>query len=935
VAESQVNIRVGVKGASQLDKLGRLINAVDRAARNALGTVPKAANSIRAFGTSAAAASGGVTTLGAAITAALGPIATITGAIALLGKSFAKAGERQADLLVLEKGLQKFGVAGSQAIDDVIAKANEFGNLTLFTQEDYIKSANILTSFTSIAVSEYERVIGVAGDVAQVVGTDVTSATTQLAKALQEPTTGLTALSRSGIQFSEQQKTLIKSLVESGNQLEAQNLILSEIEKQYGGAAIAAGSEGLAGKIDLLGENFNDLFESIGKALEPLAGPLIDGAAAAVEGFSVIVQSFGQFWQFISDNIFPKFVEALRPVYDTLRDVFEGIDFETIKNIIENTLIRGFEVTAEVIGAAARAFQRLVDFIKASPLAAAINVAVKSAGFLADKFGFTKDTVAQYNKELDAGRTDLDAQKQAAADLANEARLRSEAEAQVALELQKSTEAAVEQSKYSQALLQSEIQIAQAKGDQATASESQIQLNNEVARQRIAEISLQQQTGKLTEEQAEQQETIALLTARTANTVAEIAEQRRQESAALKQLREVTEFIDRAEKNRLAIVDQQLSVTQARAAAETAVNDVLLQQLNRQLDGAKTQEERKSLAQQIYNLTVAQAQIELQAAREQIAANTEKQRIETQAAILKEKQVELAVQLAIAEKRYTAELAKAYDIAVETRLLAQRQLETTIEVGRYQNTVADATFSAKVEAAEFARNMASAEKNTSGTADQMDRLAESTNRAGNLAGLLKTRFGEAANNVLFSAAYAADFNEYTKKGINLQGEFNKLQEKYLRISSKINEEIYKGKVLSAQQQLADLGISEALINQLTATVRNRNSALGGFNVPFAEGGYVTRPTRALIGEGGESEYVIPSSKMDAAMRNYSAGRRGDAVLNMATPQINLTTGPVMQMNGTDYVTKADMTRAMSSAVNQTIQTITSTPALRRRMGVAR
>jgi hypothetical protein len=91
----------------------------------------------------------------------------------------------------------------------------------------------------------------------------------------------------------------------------------------------------------------------------------------------------------------------------------------------------------------------------------------------------------------------------------------------------------------------------------------------------------------------------------------------------------------------------------------------------------------------------------------------------------------------------------------------------------------------------------------------------------------------------------------------------------------------------------------------------------------------------LIGEGGESEYVIPSSKMDAAMRNYSAGRRGDAVLNMATPQINLTTGPVMQMNGTDYVTKADMTRAMSSAVNQTIQTITSTPALRRRMGVAR
>ena len=932
MAESQVNIQVAVKGASQLDKLSNQIFAVDKAAKSAQGAVPKAANSIRAFGTSAKAASGGVATLGAAITAALGPIATITGAIALLGKSFAKAGERQADLLVLEKGLQKFGVAGSQAIDDVIAKANEFGNLTLFTQEDYIQSANILTSFTSIAVSEYERVIGVAGDVAQVIGTDVTSATTQLAKALQEPTTGLTALSRSGIQFNESQKTLIKSLVESGNQLEAQNLILSEIEKQYGGAAIAAGSEGLAGKIDLLGENFNDLFESIGKALEPLAGPLIDGAAAAVEGFSVIVQSFGEFWQFISDNIFPKFVEALRPVYDTLRDVFEGVDFETIKNVIENTLIRGFEVTAATIGAAARAFQRLAEFIKASPLAAAINVAVSAAVSLADKFGFTKDTVAEYNKELEAGRADLDAQKQAAANLANEARLRSEAEAQVALELKKSTEATVDQSKYSQALLQSEIQIAQAREEGAAAYEAQIQLNDEIARQKIAEVSLQQQAGKLTEEQAQQQEVIALLTARTANEVASIAEQRRQESEALKQLREVLDGITSAEKNRSSLVDQQLSLSQARAAAETAVNDVLLQQLNRQLDGAKTQEQRRLLAQQIYNLTVAQAQIELQAAREQIAANTEKQRIETQAAILKEKQVELTVQLAIAEGRYNRELAKAYDIAVQTRLIAERQLQTTIEVGNYQNQIAEATFAAKVEAAGFAANMASAEKSTSGTADQMDRLAQSTSRAGNLAGLLKSQFGEAANNLLFSAAYAAEQNELVKKGVVGFGEYNKLQEKYLKIARDINQEIYRRNILAARSQLEDLGVSSAA---LTAIVRNNNSRSGGFNVPFAEGGYVTRPTQAMIGEGGEPEYVIPSSKMDAAMRNYSAGRRGDAVLSMATPQINLTTGPVMQMNGTDYVTKADMTRAMSSAVNQTIQTITSNPGLRRRMGVAR
>ena len=47
---------------------------------------------------------------------------------------------------------------------------------------------------------------------------------------------------------------------------------------------------------------------------------------------------------------------------------------------------------------------------------------------------------------------------------------------------------------------------------------------------------------------------------------------------------------------------------------------------------------------------------------------------------------------------------------------------------------------------------------------------------------------------------------------------------------------------------------------------------------FAEGGYVTSPTNAIIGEAGESEYVIPSSKMGSAMANYSAGKRGAGVL---------------------------------------------------------
>jgi hypothetical protein len=54
---------------------------------------------------------------------------------------------------------------------------------------------------------------------------------------------------------------------------------------------------------------------------------------------------------------------------------------------------------------------------------------------------------------------------------------------------------------------------------------------------------------------------------------------------------------------------------------------------------------------------------------------------------------------------------------------------------------------------------------------------------------------------------------------------------------------------------------------------------GALKLPgFAEGGFVTRPTTAVVGEGGESEYVIPQSKMSAAMSRYARGARGESVI---------------------------------------------------------
>ena len=71
----------------------------------------------------------------------------------------------------------------------------------------------------------------------------------------------------------------------------------------------------------------------------------------------------------------------------------------------------------------------------------------------------------------------------------------------------------------------------------------------------------------------------------------------------------------------------------------------------------------------------------------------------------------------------------------------------------------------------------------------------------------------------------------------------------------------------------------------------------------------------LVGEGGQSEYIIPENKMALASANYLAGGRGAGIMEGgggggSAPSINITTGPVVEFNGERYVTMRDMERGL-------------------------
>ena len=86
---------------------------------------------------------------------------------------------------------------------------------------------------------------------------------------------------------------------------------------------------------------------------------------------------------------------------------------------------------------------------------------------------------------------------------------------------------------------------------------------------------------------------------------------------------------------------------------------------------------------------------------------------------------------------------------------------------------------------------------------------------------------------------------------------------------------------------------------------------------FAQGGVVNGPTLAMVGEAGP-EYIVPQSKAANFASNYLGGMRGNAAIqsqssnSSTSPTIQIQTGPVLQQNNQQYVTIADMEKALTT-----------------------
>lgn len=173
------------------------------------------------------------------------------------------------------------GGAANVTAGQVEQLANKLERVTTTEAEATQEGANLLLTFTNIKNEAgkgndiFDQTTTAMVDLARAMGTEPKAAAIQLGKALNDPIKGVGALSRVGVSFTEQQKKTIKSLVEGGDVMGAQKIILKELEKQFGGSGEAF-AKTAEGKTERIKNAFGNVTEGLVVGLMPALTSLAD-----------------------------------------------------------------------------------------------------------------------------------------------------------------------------------------------------------------------------------------------------------------------------------------------------------------------------------------------------------------------------------------------------------------------------------------------------------------------------------------------------------------------------------------------------------------------------------------------------------------------------------------------------------------------------------
>lgn len=218
----------------------------------------------------------------------------IGGLFAIKGAVHAFSEEQDA-IAQLDASIRATGGAAGITTAEIQELASSLQKTTTYADDATIGAASLMATFSNIKGDVFKDAIAGVQDFAAKTGKDLPDAAMLLGKALNDPEKGLAKLEKAMGGLTAAEKSGIKSMIASGNQMGAQRLILDALSDRFGGSAAAAAGT-FSGKIAQMQNAAGDLAEQLGGMLTPFIGAIADAIKWMVQSkyaFGVMVSGVG------------------------------------------------------------------------------------------------------------------------------------------------------------------------------------------------------------------------------------------------------------------------------------------------------------------------------------------------------------------------------------------------------------------------------------------------------------------------------------------------------------------------------------------------------------------------------------------------------------------------------------------------------------------
>jgi tape measure domain-containing protein len=907
------NVAINVDTSSAIAELNKL----NRALAGAKGGLEGAKGGLEG-------AKGGLEGFGGALTAALGPLAAVGTAVEVVRQSLATAFERnqaeqrlknltgstqeyEAALGVAAQSAGKFGISqtdATKALADVYGRLKGVGFGLKETSEIY-DGFNVIAKQSGLNA---EDASGAFFQLSQALGKGKLNGDEFVIVAERMPQLLDAIAKTTGASRGELQKMAADGKITSQVLYEA-----------LAGSAAAAGdlNEKLTKQqqaFNSLGQVSDRLLNTLGKVFAPV---VVAGATALVKAG----QMLADWWDYLGAVIFPKVYKAIQPVVNELRYAFKDFDFTPIRAFLQNILIKGFETAISLVAKFTKVLSLVVNGFRALATNPVFKFIATQIGKIIDRLGLGNDKVGEFANRTEKAKTE-------AAGLAS--RFSS---------LPKTIGKSAEEIGKLKTPLEATLKNIKSQSLSLTVIEDrQNSINDIISAQLNAELRL----NALKDQQLQREYDLAKTAIDRQNIAAKIF----QNSAKAAQL----EYQQGLSAIKLEQFKVELRHQQAILKGKEIFAEGQLQILT-----AKTAEEEARKRDALSNALEAQNQVIVatgqQIGIQKIVGEYQRKAIESQyqAKIL-------TAQQALEQKLVSEQIGMSSDQAQAFAGNMASSYTSSQAVAAVNKELESRISDAGVMVSKMGQNYDTVSTSISTASAETEawrqKIIDNINAQGKVAIAVQetTKATASSYQAKTAAAVASDLavakssQSATKTIANAwQSMVNFLRDAMAKVASFVPS-VWNG-ILNTIRSAINR-VLNAIGSSINSVARAINRLIAGFNqlpgpdigfVPFvsvpqfAEGGIVSSPTLAMVGEGGQREYIIPESKMAAASAAYMAGARGKKVFNggggTTVPVININTGPVVEFDGKRYVSIEDLEQAMRITAQGVIGQL-RTPAAR-------